>query len=234
MPTEYPEDSVQAFVGEWWTKAAGSEIGRGRLIRALVLYPDQKPYRVIPEGRGEDVTDHSRAKLKIEPFSFDRAPRGEGLPVAGLPLRPGESFLASRGKVRPCVVLSTGGTQVDKHLRLGAAGWQSAGTMLVAPFYGADPDGTRGGWNPEFVKRIRRAEYPQYLWDQLPLPGSTESILRLDHVFPVGQDPAAYRLTDFTLSSQAMRMVDDWLDWLFVGMVDSESELAYLAANLRE
>jgi len=234
MPTEYPEDSVQAFVDNWWTEATSTEVTRGRLIRALVLYPDQKPYRILPEGRGEDVADHSRARLKVEPFAFDKPSRGEGLPVAGLPLHPGESFLASRGKIRPCVVLSTGGTPVEKNLRRGGAGWQSAGTLLVAPYYGADPDGSRGGWNPEFVKRIRRAEYPQYMWDQLPLSGSTESILRFDHVFPIGQDPASYRVTDFVLSSQALRLIDDWLDWLFEGMVDSGSELAYLATNLRE
>lgn len=234
MPTEYPDDSVQGFVDEWWTKSTDKEVGRGRLIRALVLYPDQKPYRVTPEGRGDNPADHTHARLKVEPFSFDSAPRGDGLPVAGLPLRKGESFIASRGKVRPCVVLSTGGPQVEKYLRLGSAGWQSAATMLVAPFYGADQDGSRGGWNPEFVERIRRAEYPQYMWDKLPLGGSTESILRLDHIFPIGRDPAAYRLTDFALSPKAMRLLDDWLDWLLVGSVDAGSDLAFLAQGWRE
>src|SRR5207302_873569 len=61
----------------------------------------------------------------------------------------------------------------------GQARWQSARTLLVAPFYGADASGTRGGWPAPFVDRIRRAEYPQYIWDQLPSPGGPiDSIFR--------------------------------------------------------
>ena len=30
----------------------------------------------------------------------------------------------------------------------------------VAPYYGATADGTRGGWNPEFVQRIQRVDTP--------------------------------------------------------------------------
>src|SRR5207245_1659934 len=68
------------------------------------------------------------------------------------------------------------------------------------PFYGADAGGTRSGWHPPFVERIRRAEYPQYVWDKLPITGATESILRLDHVFALGADPAGYYHYPFQLS----------------------------------
>jgi len=234
MPTDYPEDSIQAFVEPWWVKSDSKEIERGCLVRVLVPYPAQKPLILIPEGRGEDPTDHTTARVRIEPFVPGQPPREAKLPVAGLPLRPGESFLASRGKVRPCVVLSMGGTSIEKALRRGGSAWQSAGTLLVAPFYGADHDGSRGGWDAELVKRIRRAEYPQYLLDRLPLTGSVESILRFDHIFPIGQDHASFRLTGFCLSPEAMRLVDEWLVWLFEGQVRTNSDLAYLAQSLRE
>jgi len=96
--------------------------------------------------------------------------------VAALPDYPGEVRTVYRAKARPVVVLSAGGPEVPRELRVGAAGWQTAPTLLVAPFYGVDPGGTRGGWREDFVTRIRRGEYPQYLWDKLPLPGAGESV----------------------------------------------------------
>lgn len=64
----------------------------------------------------------------------------------------------------------------------------------MAPFYGADRDGRRGGWNPLFLERIRRGEYPQYLWDKLPVGTQVkESVLRLDHLQPLGGHAGAGR-----------------------------------------
>ena len=58
--------------------------------------------------------------------------------------------------------------------------YQTAQTVLVAPYYGITGGTKRGGFNPEFVDRVRRAEYPEYVWDRLPIGGSTdESLLML-------------------------------------------------------
>ena len=91
--------------------------------------------------------------------------------------------------------MSTGGTEVPKPLRIGAARYQTNPTLLAAPYYGADFGGSTGGWRPEFVARIRRCEYPQYLWDHLPVGGRDESILRLDHIQPVGKHGESYEVT---------------------------------------
>jgi len=79
----------------------------------------------------------------------------------------------------------------------------------------------RGGWRPEFVERIRRAEYPQYLWDALPLQSSTttESILRLDHIQPIGRIATTHEWTPHCLSEDAVKILDEWIDWLMTGMI---------------
>lgn len=104
-----------------------------------------KPYRLIPESRGDDPRQHSRAEFRIETFRIGDPPKGIGtLPVAAFPIREGETYLVQRGKRRPAVVVSTGGLPVSKDLRPGREHWQSARSILVAPFYGADPGST--GW----------------------------------------------------------------------------------------
>jgi hypothetical protein len=71
--------------------------------------------------------------------------------------------------------------KVDRQLTSGKPKWQTAPPVLVAPYYGVDEGGKRAGFKSEFVSRIRRCDYPQFMWDKLPIRGNTiESILRLD------------------------------------------------------
>jgi hypothetical protein len=105
---------------------------------------------------------------------------------------------------------------------------------LVAPYYGAEQSGTRGGFTPEFVKRIRRCEYPQYLWDVLPISGSSESILRLDHVQPISRLANSYEILPHRLSEEAMEIVDTHLAWLLTGNLRAETILADIRACLLE
>lgn len=228
----YPEDSVQWLVGQWWIEDRSGAPTRGRLLRTFVPYPEQKPHRLIPEGRGEDPRQHTRASFRLEAFRIGDPPPPTGtLPVAALPVREGEVLYVQRGKVRPAVILSAGGADVPKEIRQGGHRWQSARTMLVAPFYGADPGGTRGGWPAPFVERIRRAEYPQYVWDMLPISGPDESILRLDHLFPIPADPAGFRLEGVRLADDALTLMDEWLAWLLTGSLARDSSLAMIRAE---
>jgi hypothetical protein len=228
----YPDISVQALALSWWEAETTSTVGRGRLLKAIVPYPDMKPYRLVPSGRGTDPRQHQTAQYRIEEFrTGEPISDVSSLPVAGLPLRTGETHLVRRGKSRPVLVLATGGPIVSRELRRDAASWQSNQTFLVAPYYGVASDGTRGGWNPEFVRRIQKIEYSQYLWDELPIGGSDSgSILRLDHVFPLGADPANWTLTPHRLSSEAMEFVDDWMAWHFTGTI-AEAGALHVARN---
>lgn len=128
------------------------------------------------------TTDSSRYKAAI----FRQVP--DCLWQVSLTIREREARLVLRAKRRPVLVLSTGGTEVPRPLRVGAARYQTNPTLIAAPYYGADQGGSSGGWKPEFVERIRRCEYPQYMWDKLPLSGRDESILRLDQ-FTAGWAP---------------------------------------------
>ncbi len=227
----YPEDSFQRLIEPWWAPAHPSELSRGQLIRTFVPYPEHEPLRLIPEGRA-DPRDHSQALVRIERYRMGQPMPKPGLPVAALPLHEGESYFVQRGKIRPALVISTGGEEVSRELQRRATQWQIKPTALVAPYYGAESGSTRGGWHPEFVTRIRRAEYPQYVWDILPVAGADESILRLDHVFAIAKNPNAYQKTEHRLSPEALEIVDQWVFWLITGGMGEE--LSYYREELRK
>ena len=230
----YPEASVHNLTGNWWETAPGGEITRGRLLRTVVPYPDMKPYRLLPEGRGDDVRQHQRANYRLEEFRVGNPTRNVStLPVAGLPLRDGETFLVRRGKIRPAVVVAMPGGAIDPTLKRNSASWQYKPAVLMAPYYGVQADGTRAGWNPEFVSRIQRAEYSQYVWDILPEGGLAEgSIMRLDHLFPVGNDPANWMLTGYRLRGDALAILDEWLSWHLSGTLIENGVLNYVRTEL--
>lgn len=234
MPTPtYPDDSIQSALEPhpWWTTDDDRNLARGRLVRALVVHAEQVPHELIPEGRS-DPTDHYRGEYRIVALNVRQPGRLPRLPVAALPQPPGERRLVHRGKIRPALVLSTGGTDIPPALRIGGARWQSSPSFLVAPYFGGEMSAQRGGWSVPFVERIRRDEYPQYLWDVLPLGGATESILRLDQLQPIGRHQDAYEWTPHRLSADALAIVDEWLAWLLTGELAAGGVVAFVRQQL--
>jgi len=225
MIPKYPDDSVQAYVSPWWEKADDRELTRGRLIWAFLPLVDHQQYVLVATGR-QDPTEHGGAHYRVEALDVRNPPRGaEDLPVAALPNHPRSVRALYLAKRRPALVIATPGPGVERRFRRGFPSYQTAKTMLVAPYYGADQDGTRAGWPPALVQRIRWGEYPNYICERLPLRGSEESILRLDQVQPLGTDPTVFDLTDYRLTQDALKIVDDWLTWHIHGGIPEESFL---------
>jgi len=132
------------------------------------------------------------------------------------------------------VILSEGGDEVPRQLVRGKPAWQTAPTILVAPYYGADEDSTSSGFNPAFVERIKSGEYPQFMWDMLPLTGKDESILRMDHIQPIGRHHDSIELTDYRLSEDAIDIIDEWLTWIFTGQLFANGLLSDIRIGLSE
>ena len=83
----------------------------------------------------------------------------------------------------------------------------------MAPFFGVEQV-ARDGYNAAFVDRIMQADYRAFFWDQLPKAGGLGSILRLDQIQPVGFEHQAFKHCGYTLSDNALCIMDEWLDWL--------------------
>jgi hypothetical protein len=126
------------------------------------------------------------------------------------------------------LVLSGSGELVDPALRVGAPRHQTNPTILAAPYYSCDTK-----WNKEFVERIRRCFYSQYMFDILPIPSGRESILRLNHVQPIGAHSEAYELTGHCLSAAALAMVEQQFRWFRQGVLE-KAELFEIRNTLLE
>lgn len=204
--------------GAWWEVAKPAKLEAGRLARTFVPYPDVATFGLILEGR-ESPQDHSTARYRVEPIRAGRPSKPPELPVAALPTFPGESFIAQRGKQRPVVVLGTGGSEIERSIFRGGAGYQRKSCVLVLPYYGTEKDGSRGGYPEQLLERVRRAEYPQMMVDRLPIGGNRESLLRFDHVLAVGTAASNFELTDYRLSEEPIALMREWFRWLVEGTI---------------
>ena len=225
----YPDGALQKYFDDqsWWEKTESKQICPGRLIWAFVPHIDLVPKSLIPTGRAEDeATNHHKASFEISDLRINTTIPKTSLPTAILPYYPGECYTVHRSKKRPALILATGGTEIPRQLRSSMKpGWHTNPNMLVAPYYGVLKKGV-SKWFEPFVERIKQCEYPQYVWDTLPIPSETESsILRLDHIQPIGLHHNSYELTDYVLQEDVVDLLNEWLGWLFSGKVENNSIL---------
>jgi hypothetical protein len=80
-----------------------------------------------------------------------------------------------------------------------------------------------------------RLEYAQFLWDKLPESDDTpESILRLDHLQPVGTHYLSFKVTGWKLGTDALNVIDDLLSILMRGGVDQDSPVNIYRELIKE
>lgn len=219
MTRTYPEISIQSMIdpSPWWVHAQSKEPHRGRLIWAFLPHVDQVPLRLVPVGRAK-ATAHEQVTVRIEPLRVRQPQPYVTLPVAGMPSYPGEARIVQRAKRRPALVIADGGSPLPKDMTQGRPRWQVSPTVLVVPYYGGEQDGTRAGFPPAFLDRVRRCEFPQFMSELLP-QGGGESVLYLNHIQPLGRHHDSIELTDFCLSEDAMAILDEWVIWVVTGLL---------------
>lgn len=234
----FPDDSIQTLcVSEnWWESVDGNSIQRGSLIWAYVAYPDQEPLVIEPTGR-KSPREHGGAHVEIKKLKISERRPFLDLPTAALSLDKKECWAGYRAKKRPCLVLgcqpfSTGlpvsrEKMMAKHLR--------KTTILVAPYYGGDQDGTRGGFPEEFVENIRHARCSQLFFDQLPTDSKINtSILRFDHMQTIGAHYNSYELSKYKLSDKALGLIDEWIGWYMKGALNADGEIVEFQELIKE
>lgn len=223
----YPEDSIQSLAASWWEACTKADFPQaGCLVRAYLPHVDQVPHTLRAVGRVE-AAEHKTATVQIEPLHIGQVNKRPTLPIAALSLYPKEVWTVYRAKTRPCLVVGAQLPSVDNDLRKGMPLQSTSPTLLVAPYYGADKDGNRAGYNAELLQRIKHAEYPQFMLDSLPIDkGPILSVLRFDHIQPVGLHYKFFEHTGFRLSKEAQGYVlNEWLHWLVYGQFPADSLL---------
>lgn len=221
----YPENSLQNLVAPWWIVEGTKDFRRGRLVRAFVPHVGVEPWALDLLDR-PDATDHTKANYAIRPLRIHDPRRQPPLPLALWPAFENEVLTVFRAKQRPALIISEGGYDVPDSLRKGSAKWTTQKTVLIAPYYGVEQSATRGGWPVQLVERIIRCEYPQFLWDLLPInKNPTGSILMVNRIQPIGDHHNSLAWTQFCLSDQALEVLDEWLMWFATGQMEEEGTL---------
>lgn len=234
MTQTFPDDSVQGLCDSWWVPAEGTDICRGRLVMAFVPHVDQLPYVIIPKGRTND-REHTLADCEIKPLNINSPQEKARLPVAGMPCYAGEVRSVYRAKKRPLLVLAETGKDVPRALVTGTPKNSTAPMFLGAPYYGVDQGtGKRAGFPPAFVERVRHAEYKQFFWDKLPIPGPAESLMRLEQIQPIGGHYMSFEVKPWCLSEDALAVMDEWLDWHVYGSLQEDGVLEPILSLLAE
>ncbi|MDU9049863.1 MAG: hypothetical protein Q3M30_13525 [Candidatus Electrothrix sp. Rat3] len=222
----YPDGTLQKFFNDnsWWDERTDKILTPGRLIWAFIPHVDIMPKSMIQAGRLEDEAgNHNKINYEIADLRIRNSYNPmKNLPTAILPYFREECYTVHRSKKRPALVLGDGGPEIPKELRSSMKpSWHVKPTITVAPYYGAEKKG-QNKWYEPFVERIKKCEYPQYIWDILPIQSETKtSILRLDHIQPIGKHYNSYELTDYVLQPEVMDLlVNEWLPWLFTGVME--------------
>ena len=231
----YPEDSLQKFLedDQWWVPYDDNEIVRGMLIKCFVPHIEEIPYTLHPKRA--DHNDHGTAEAEIVQLTVKGAVYNSTLPVAAMPLLPGEVWAAYRAKKRPCLVLGSPSLPVNRSLTKGMPNRHTSPTLLVAPYYGIDRSTGRSGYKSDFVTSVRHCTVPQFVWDKLPIGGSSkESILRLDQLHAVGNHYKTIEKTGFKLSEEALEVHDELFNWHKYGTLESESVVGLYKQLLTE
>lgn len=217
---------IQAQVlGPWWVRDDGKHVCRGRLADAFVPNIENVNRTLEPVD-----PEHPDDRFSIRELDTNRRHENQ-LHIRGLPQQRGSSIWGMQPyKRRPVLFIGLNGIPLEKpHKRNRTAKWQYTRTYTVLPFYSVN-GGSTAAWNPDFVKAIQLAMYPQYLWDRIPNEDSEGSILRFDNVVTIGREPSNYKLTKYRLSDDAMALVDEWFYWCQTGQLafPEEGELREL------
>lgn len=236
-----PDDCLQNVIDfPWWVRDDGQTLCRGRLVYVNLPHVMGEQATLEVEGRNEP-TEHRKAVYSVKALRYPevRDASVQKLPVAAIPKYHGETLLVQRAKVRPAIVLTAELMEIPRGLRMGETKHWTNPTAIVAPSYGATPDG-RAAPNPELLKRFRHCEYPNYMCLWLPKTSRNgiqledfPSIVRLDQMQPIGTHLHNYELTTARLSERALSILNDWLVWLHTGILP-EGELKFFREYLLE
>lgn len=218
----FPEHCVQAWVdGPWWITSTTKSLKRGALLKAFIPYLGARQ-ELVPSGRSQP-TEHGVLDAKLlGNFVLSAKHQAPSLPCAALPHFPKERSAVQRGKIRPALVL---GDLAGYRKQQGTASWITKPSVLIAPYFGADADGSRAGWPEVLVDAIERCKLPQYFRDTLPIGGPSKSILRLDQLQPLENLSTAFTYTGFELCQDAVALLDEWVRWYRTGTMDPEGPL---------
>lgn len=204
LPTGYHNEAKYVFGQVFWTHA---------------YYPHENLELWRPIIDPSEKTMTCASHFRITPAGADSFRRS--IPLHSPKLETNEEFIVVKAKQRP-VILAQTELPLSGIDNRGYRGRIQRRRTLVAQVFGlADSKTGESQFNPDFINRVRRMEFPQLMF--LPrLPGifEVDSLLRLDEVQSVFTPHLDARR--FALSDDVTAILRQQLNFLMTGEISTE------------
>ncbi len=196
------------FIDEWFEKKYYKELPLGYRAQSshqcgqffwthmLFTFENLQLWRPVVDPK--EPTKTIATDFRIAPAGRDAFKRS--IPLAVPALETNEEFVVVKAKKRPVLLIQPQAADLPVDNR-GFKGKVQRKKSLVAPIYGlAEPKTGSPDFNPLFVDRIRKMEFPQLLFlPKHPALLEVDSIARLDELqsaFTPHMEPTAFALSD--------------------------------------
>ncbi|MBZ5522454.1 MAG: hypothetical protein LAP21_09465 [Acidobacteriia bacterium] len=198
----------------------------GQIFRAPAYYPHQR--LDIWRPKIIDTRLGIASDFNITTAGADAFQRA--LPFSSPPLKTNEEFIALKSKPRPVILIQPPDPALVSVKRTGYAGKVVRHLCPVALVYSAEDDAGNSKFDTEFLERIRKLEYRQFLFLPKGGPITVDSIARLDEVQSVAVNQLAP--SQFALSKEVTDIVRSQVSYFFTGL--SGREFGEWATLLRD
>jgi len=212
------------FIDEWFATSYYTKLPLGyhneanfcfgQIFWTHTYYPHERLELWRPVLDPVEPTNTIAAQFRITPASQDAFKRG--LPLHAPKLETNEEFIVVRAKVRPVILIQAEFPVAGVDNR-GYRGRIQRRRTLVAQVFGlADVRTGTPAFNPSFVDRVRRMEFPQLMF--LPQQAGVfdvDSMLRLDEAQSVFVPHL--RAKQFCLSEEVANLLRQQINYLLTG-----------------
>ena len=202
-----------------------AEYSFGQIFTVPAYYPHQKLEVWRPEKLDAKLGAASNFNITTAGDAFQRP-----MPYSSPPLRTNEEFIALKAKVRPVILIQPPDPSLLQIKTGGYSGKVVRHLCPVALIYSAEDEAGNSKFPPDFLDRVRRLEYRQFLF--LPKGGSVlvDSIARLDEIQSVAENQLS--ATGFSLCDDVREILRSQVSFFLTGL--SGSEFAGWAALFKE
>lgn len=188
----------------------------GQIFWTEMYYPHQRLELWRPTFVDQQL--HTAKNFNIVSSANDAFKRA--VPYTNPPLQSNEEFIALKAKRRPIVLIQptdpslslvktvSMGIKIERHL------------CVVAPVFGLSNSVGYARASTEFLERVRKLEYPQFLFLPKGGPLVMDSLLRLDELQSVAIQNLDH--TDFSLAPEALSVFRSQVSFFTGGNAGAE------------
>jgi hypothetical protein len=220
---------VPSFIDEvfdpFYTSASKrpADYSFGQIFTVPAYYPHQKLEVWRPKSLDAKLGIATDFQITTANDVFRRP-----LPYSVPRLKTNEEFIALKAKCRPVILVQPPDPSLLQIKKSGYSGKVVRHLCPVALVYSAEDEAGNSKFSPDFLERVRRLEYRQFLF--LPQGGSilVDSIARLDEIQSVAE--SQLWPTGFSLSDDVREILRSQVSFFLAGL--SGDEFAGWAALL--